>query len=387
MVTLVAECIIRIKKADEKRQRSIYGKVTSIVGIVLNLLLFAAKNVIGVISGSIAITADAFNNLSDACSSIITLMGFWFGSKRADRDHPFGHGRLEYLSGLGVSFLILLMGAELLRDSVLKLIHPEEIKVSSSLFLTLGLSILIKLYMACYNSSIGKKISSGALRASAFDSLSDCVSTTVVLLSVLFFKLTGINIDGWAGVAVSVFILTGGIKMIKETSSPLLGALPDPKLVEKIKALVLEENEILEIHDMIIHDYGPERKMVSLHAEVDGSGDIFRLHDAIDAAENRVQAELGMQTIIHMDPVHMDDEERKECRKRMDDIIRQIDERLSIHDFRMSRQEGRLQFSFDIQVPEKFFMNEYELRQTVTHKAREVWADCELKIQVELSYV
>lgn len=387
MVTLIAEWIIRIRQADEKHRRTIYGKVTSIVGICLNLFLFGAKNVVGILSGSIAIMADAFNNLSDAASSIITLMGFWLGSKSADKDHPFGHGRLEYLSGLCVAILVLLMGVELLRDSVYKLIHPEMIKVSNGLFFTLALSILVKLYMAAYNVTIGSRIDSGALRATAFDSLSDCVSTFVVLLSVILYQVTGCNIDGWAGGAVSVFILIGGIKMLRETVSPLLGELPDPKLVQEISDLVLQEKAILSIHDMIIHDYGPERKMVSLHAEVDGSGDIYALHDAIDAAEDRVFARLGMQTIIHMDPVRVDDEERKACKQKMAELVSEIDGRLSIHDFRMQQAKEGILFSFDVEIPEKFFMDEEKLKHTLCEKAERIWPGCRLRIRVELPYV
>ena len=387
MVTLIAEWIIRIRQADEKHRRTIYGKVTSIVGICLNLFLFGAKNVVGILSGSIAIMADAFNNLSDAASSIITLMGFWLGSKSADKDHPFGHGRLEYLSGLCVAILVLLMGVELLRDSVYKLIHPEMIKVSNGLFFTLALSILVKLYMAAYNVTIGRRIDSGALRATAFDSLSDCVSTFVVLLSVILYQVTGCNIDGWAGGAVSVFILIGGIKMLRETVSPLLGELPDPKLVQEISDLVLQEKAILSIHDMIIHDYGPERKMVSLHAEVDGSGDIYALHDAIDAAEDRVFARLGMQTIIHMDPVRVDDEERKACKQKMAELVSEIDGRLSIHDFRMQQAKEGIWFSFDVEIPEKFFMDEEKLKHTLCEKAERIWPGCRLRIRVELPYV
>ncbi len=387
MITAIAGLIIKHKKAEEKQQRVIYGKVCSIVGICLNLLLFAVKYLIGTVSASIAIVADGFNNLSDAASSIITLTGFWLGSRRADSEHPFGHGRMEYISSLGVSFFVLLMGFELLKSSIDKLIHPSEIIVSKSLLLALGLSILVKLYMASYNSHIGKKIGSTALKATAFDSLSDCLSTLVVLLSVGVFRLWRINVDGWAGVLVSVFILVGGFNMLKETVSPLLGELPDPALVERIREIVMQRDGILDIHDMIIHDYGPDRKMVSLHAEVDGSGNIFDLHDVIDGAEQDLMNELGMLAIIHMDPVRTDDDKRTRCKEEMKQLLSGIDERLSLHDFRLREDSGVTCMKFDLVIPEKYETPTDELREQVLKEASERWPDYRIEMQIELSYV
>ena len=291
MITCLAKFWIRESDSEEKKRR-VYGTLGAVVGIFLNICLFVGKYLAGFLSGSIAIMADAFNNLSDAGSSFISLIGFVFSGKKPDLDHPFGHGRIEYLAGLGVSFLILLMGVELAKNSVQKILHPVSVQISTLSIAVLSASILVKLYMAYYNHAIGKKIRSATMAATATDSLSDAAATTVVLLAMLFLAVTGINIDGYCGILVAVFILAAGIGAAKETVSPLLGQAPDPEFVKEIKELVMQHEEVLGIHDMAVHDYGPGRVMVSLHAEVSGDGNIYELHDLIDQIERELKEKL-----------------------------------------------------------------------------------------------
>lgn len=303
MITILSRLFIpnRENTSDPKVRRS-YGMLSSILGICLNIILFLGKYIAGVQCGSIAIMSDAFNNLSDAGSSIITLIGFQFAGMKPDANHPFGHGRIEYISGFIVSMAIILMGFELGKSSIEKILHPEEIDTSLlSIFILLA-SIGIKLYMNFYNRRIGRKIDSAAMRATATDSLSDAIATSFVLLAILVMRFTGVNVDGWCGVAVACFILFAGYSAARETLSPLLGNPPDPELVQKIHQIVMSHPEIVGMHDLIVHDYGPGRIMVSLHGEVQGDGDIFALHDKIDLIERELSEKLGCEATIHMDP-------------------------------------------------------------------------------------
>lgn len=270
MITLLAKIFIENKNEDETKTRKAYGTLCSVVGILLNILLFAGKYFAGFVSGSIAIMADAFNNLSDAGSSFITLIGFWFAGKKPDIDHPFGHGRFEYLSGLAVAVMILLMGFELAKDSVQKIINPTAVDSGTVTIIILIVSICVKIYMAIYNRSIGKKIDSSAMKATASDSMSDSLATTAVLVSVLVNKFTSVNIDGICGMIVSLFILYAGCNVVKETISPLLGQPPEKEFVDQIYGIVMAHDEIKGIHDLVVHDYGPGRVMISLHTEVSG---------------------------------------------------------------------------------------------------------------------
>ena len=285
MITLLARLLIK-HQGDEGAVRRAYGVLCGAVGICLNVLLFAGKFFAGLLSGSIAITADAFNNLSDAGSSFVTLLGFQLAGQKADAGHPFGHGRIEYLSGLVVSVLILLMGVELGKSSLDKILHPEAVEFSPLVVAILCASIAVKLYMFFYNRRLGKKLGSTAMEATALDSLSDSVATSAVLLATLVGHFTGLKIDGWCGLLVAAFILWSGISAAKETLDPLLGAPPTAELVERIRDLVLAHKTIIGIHDLIVHDYGPGRMMISLHAEVSASGDVLELHDEIDNVEN-----------------------------------------------------------------------------------------------------
>lgn len=386
MITCLAKLWIRESDSEEKKRR-VYGTLGAVVGIFLNICLFTGKYLAGFFSGSIAIMADAFNNLSDAGSSFISLIGFVFSGKKPDLDHPFGHGRIEYLAGLGVSFLILLMGVELAKNSVQKILHPVSVQISTLSIAVLSASILVKLYMAYYNHAIGKKIRSATMAATATDSLSDAVATTVVLLAMLFLAVTGINIDGYCGILVAVFILAAGIGAAKETVSPLLGQAPDPEFVKEIKELVMQHEEVLGIHDMAVHDYGPGRVMVSLHAEVSGDGNIYELHDLIDRIERELKEKLHCETVIHMDPIDVGNEKTVEMKEEMVKLVKAIDERLTIHDFRMVTGTTHHNMIFDVVIPADFKLPQEELKDIIQKKVWEKWPDYYVVIDVDTAYV
>lgn len=386
MITCLAKFWIRESDSEEKKRR-VYGTLGAVVGIFLNICLFTGKYLAGFLSGSIAIMADAFNNLSDAGSSFISLIGFVFSGKKPDLDHPFGHGRIEYLAGLGVSFLILLMGVELAKNSVQKILHPVSVQISTLSIAVLSASILVKLYMAYYNHAIGKKIRSATMAATATDSLSDAAATTVVLLAMLFLAVTGINIDGYCGILVAVFILAAGIGAAKETVSPLLGQAPDPEFVKEIKELVMQHEEVLGIHDMAVHDYGPGRVMVSLHAEVSGDGNIYELHDLIDRIERELKEKLHCETVIHMDPIDVGNEKTVEMKEEMVKIVKAIDERLTIHDFRMVMGTTHHNMIFDVVIPADFKLSQEELKDIIQKKVWEKWPDYYVVIDVDTAYV
>jgi len=386
MITCLAKFWIRESDSEEKKRR-VYGTLGAVVGIFLNICLFTGKYLAGFLSGSIAIMADAFNNLSDAGSSFISLIGFVFSGKKPDLDHPFGHGRIEYLAGLGVSFLILLMGVELAKNSVQKILHPVSVQISTLSIAVLSASILVKLYMAYYNHAIGKKIRSATMAATATDSLSDAVATTVVLLAMLFLAVTRINIDGYCGILVAVFILAAGIGAAKETVSPLLGQAPDPEFVKEIKELVMQHEEVLGIHDMAVHDYGPGRVMVSLHAEVSGDGNIYELHDLIDRIERELKEKLHCETVIHMDPIDVGNEKTVEMKEEMVKLVKAIDERLTIHDFRMVTGTTHHNMIFDVVIPADFKLSQEELKDIIQKKVWEKWPDYYVVIDVDTAYV
>lgn len=370
MVTLLAKIFIKEQK-DKNKARQAYGVLCGIVGILLNVLLFIGKFLAGTISNSIAITADAFNNLSDAGSSFVTLIGFKLAGAKPDPEHPFGHGRMEYVSGLVVAAAILLMAYELIRDSVNKIMHPEETEFSVLVLVILLASILVKLYMAYYNKSIGKKIDSAAMRATATDSLSDTCATLVVLIATLVGHYTGLHIDGWCGVLVGIFILYAGINAAKETLDPLLGQPPEESFVEEIDRIVMAHEEICGIHDLIVHDYGPGRQMISLHAEVPAEGDILEIHDVIDNVENELRAKLGCEATIHMDPIVTADEHIGELKQAVTAVVRDIDEIITLHDFRVVTGPTHTNLIFDILIPFKFYISDEELTLMIEQRVKE----------------
>ena len=357
------------------------------MGIGLNLLLFVGKLFAGTISGSIAITADAFNNLSDAGSSLVTLLGFRLAGRKPDPEHPFGHGRMEYISGLAVAGLILLMGVELGKSSLKKILSPEEIVSSPLVLAILTVSVAVKLYMFYYNRSIGRKIKSAAMSATATDSLSDAVSTTAVLIATLVGQFTGLNIDGWVGLLVALFILFSAYKAAKETLSPLLGQTPDPEFVDRIEQIVLSYPEVLNIHDLIVHDYGPGRMMISLHAEVSADGDLLQLHDVIDNAEHRLKKELGCMAVIHMDPIITNDAHTDALRMAVAEKVKSIDPRLTIHDFRTVPGSTHTNLIFDVVVPYDVKLTADEVRRRIEALVKELDENYFAVVQIDNSYV
>ena len=388
MIEFLARVFIRHRDTlSPSALRQAYGQLCGAVGIGLNLLLFAGKLFAGTISGSIAITADAFNNLSDAGSSVVTLLGFRLAGRKPDPEHPFGHGRMEYISGLAVAGLILLMGVELGKSSLKKILSPEEIVSSPLVLAILAVSVAVKLYMFYYNRSIGRKIKSAAMSATATDSLSDAVSTTAVLIATLVGQLTGLNIDGWVGLLVALFILFSAYKAAKETLSPLLGQTPDPEFVDRIEQIVLSYPEVLNVHDLIVHDYGPGRMMISLHAEVSADGDLLQLHDVIDNAEHRLKKELGCMAVIHMDPIITNDAHTAALRMAVAEKVKTIDPRLTIHDFRTVSGPTHTNLIFDVVVPYDVKLTADEVRRRIGALVKELDENYFAVVQIDNSYV
>ena len=375
MVSLFAKLWIKnYENITDKRVRQAYGMLCGGVAIFLNILLFLGKAMAGFVSGSIAITADAFNNLSDAGSSVITLVGFKMAGQKADSDHPFGHGRIEYISGLFVSMIILLMAVELLKSSIDKILHPAEIEASPVVIGILVVSILVKFYMSFYNSRIGKKIDSAAMDATAKDSLSDTVSTFVVLLTTLIAHFTGLSIDGYCGLLVALFVFWAGISSAKETISPLLGQPPEPEFVQKVEEIIMsyEEKGVIGIHDLVVHNYGPGRVMLSVHVEVPSSGDILALHDMIDLIEHKLARELDCSAVIHMDPICVDDELTNQLKEQVAQIIAGMEGKISFHDFRIVNGPTHTNLIFDVVVPFDYPMTDGEVESYVKGKISEI---------------
>ncbi len=372
MVALLARWFIKDhKNYTDPKVRTSYGTLCGALGILLNLLLFAGKFLAGTLTGSIAVTADAFNNLSDAGSSIITLIGFKLSAQKPDREHPYGHGRIEYLTGLAVSLLILLAGVELLSSSVDKILHPTAATIDPLSIAILAASVLVKLYMFFYNRRIAARIGSDAMKATAADCITDCVSTLVVLAATIAGAMSGLALDGWAGALVSLFILYSGFQAAKDTIAPLLGQPPAPELVEQVESLVLSHPDVLGIHDLIVHDYGPGRRMVSLHAEVDAKGDILNLHDSIDNIEKQLARDLNLEAVIHMDPIITDDEQTKDLRRLLSDCLNTLHTPLSFHDFRVVHGPTHTNLIFDVVVPFSADLTDAQLRDRISHAVSE----------------
>ncbi|MCI8668949.1 MAG: cation transporter [Lachnospiraceae bacterium] len=387
MITLLIKLFVREKdNMDSLAIRQTYGILCSLVGISLNILLFAGKYFTGIISGSIAVTADAFNNLSDAGSSLITLIGFKCSGLKANSMHPFGHGRIEYLSGLAVSVIILLMGLELAKSSVIKILHPKAVENSLLTVIILIVSICVKLYMAYYNRTIGKKINSSAMKAASIDSLCDSAATAIVLFSMLVLWLTNINIDGYSSLLVALFILYAGYNSAKDTLNPLLGRPADPELVKNIHDIVMSHEEIIGIHDLVVHDYGPGRLMVSLHAEVSGNGNIFSLHDAIDRIENELHEKLHCEAVIHMDPLEVNNIRITETKKLLAEKIKELDSEITIHDFRMVTGSTKTTLIFDAVVPFDSKLSDDEARRQMEELVSREFENSTAVIKIDKTY-
>ena len=388
MIHLLSGIFIKNRdQVDDQNVRRAYGMLCGVLGIVLNILLFAGKYLAGILSGSIAITADAFNNLSDAGSSVITLVGFKFSGRKADADHPFGHGRIEYLSGFGVSMVIILMGFELLKSSVQKVLSPEPVETGLLPVLILIVSICVKMYMSYYNRSVGVKINSEAMKATAMDSLSDTIATFAVLISMAVVHITGYNIDGWCGCIVACFVLYAGYNAAKDTLNPLLGEPPSKEFVEEIRSIVLAHPEIIGIHDLVVHDYGPGRRMISLHGEVAGNSNIFEIHDVIDRIEKELGQKLGCEAVIHMDPVEVDNEKIAEIKTELSEKIKDKLPGVSIHDFRMVQGPTHTNLIFDVVVPYEYEKTGSQVKAEIEDIVSKSWENYFAVIHVDHSYV
>ena len=352
MTNLLIKLFIKDKdNVENQNVRGKYAMLSSITGIIVNILLSVFKLIIGLVSNSMSIISDALNNVSDAGSSIVTMIGFKMSQKKVDADHPWGHGRMEYITGFFVDILIILVGFELLQSSVEKIIHPELPNISNITIILLVVAILAKLWLFLFYKKIAKKINSAAIKGTAYDSISDSVSTLAVLISAIVARFAGITIDGYVSLLVSIFILITGIKAIREIIDLLLGMKPDPEFVKEIEEFAMKYDTIQGIHDIMVHDYGPGRKIVSFHAEVPADSDICRAHDIIDQMEQDIFNKFQCITTIHMDPIVVDDEEINEMKKYTEEVIKSINDKFSIHDFRMTDGGERINLIFDLVIP------------------------------------
>lgn len=388
MITLLSKLFIKDNKnyQDEKVRRA-YGILCSIVGIVFNFLLFLMKFIIGVLTASITTQADSFNNLSDSGSSLLSLFGFKMAGKKPSDDRPFGQGRIEYISGLLIACLIIAIGFTTMKDAVTSLIEGAETQVNLALIIILSVSILVKLYMVFYNRSVGRKISSGSLKAVSADSLTDVLATFLALVCALIKYYANLDLDGYCAIAISLLLLYVGYSTAKETIGDLLGKKPEKEFVERIKDIVMAYDEIIGIHDLVVHDYGPGRTMISLHAEVSGESDIYLLHEVMDAAMAELDEKLNCVSVIHMDPICVSDEKTMQMRHSVAELVKQIDERITIHDFRMVVGPTHTNFIFDAVIPHDIKMTDAAMKNKITSIICEKYDNVSVVIQIDKSYV
>lgn len=367
---LIRSFVPGYENTDSPAVRERYGVLSSGVAMVCNVLLFAVKLVLGLVSGSIAITADAFNNLSDVGSAVITFLGFKLASQPSDEEHPFGHGRLEYISGLAIAFLVLMVGVEVVKSSIEKIIHPEPVDFSLIVLAILILSILLKLWMGRFNSILGDRIGSQTMKAAAADSISDCVSTGTTTLGIIIARLSGWQLDGILGLLAGGFILYAGYGIARDTISPLLGQRPDPQLVKEVEKILLSYDIVTNVHDLVIHDYGPGRMMGSAHVEVPQSLNLLTAHDIIDNAERKVQSTLHMPFVIHLDPVDTESEALLALKQRLSSILTDIHPEMTLHDFRMVAGPTHTNLIFDVVVPPSCQETNHALKKRIDLQVR-----------------
>lgn len=388
MVNFLAKLFIKdYKNVENEKVRENYGTLSGVFGIITNLILVVIKVIIGLLSASISIIADAINNLSDMGSSLLTIIGFKISSKPADKDHPYGHQRVEYIISLIIAMIIAFVGLELLTTSIDKIINPDVIKVEVITFIILGVAIVLKGLQGLFYLSASKKIDSLSLKASAKDSINDCISTSAVLIGTIISKTTGYNVDGIVGILVSGFIIYSAIMLIKETMSPLIGEKPDPELIEKVTRTVLSYPKVLGIHDVITHLYGPSKVFISLHVEIDAKDDILVSHDLIDNIEQEVKREFGIELVIHMDPVETDNEELNKGSKVVREVLKEIDPIIMFHDFRMVKGETHTNFIFDVLVPFQYKYSDEELVELIKKEVSKKDEKYRCVILVDKDYV
>ena len=372
MTKLLIKPFIKDVDINSPKGRELYGRLAGAVGIICNLLLSVMKLIIGSISNSVSITADATNNISDAGSSIVTLVGFRLSGKPADKDHPYGHARIEYISSLIISFLILLIGCSIFKESVTKIIKPEESLFNIATVIVLFASILVKLWLSVFNRFLGKQINSKALEATAIDSRNDVITTAAVLLASVISHFTGFNLDGYMGVIVSVFIFISGINLVKETLDPLLGQPPTKEMFDTIEKKILSYDNVLGVHDLMVHSYGPNTYFASAHIEMDAKIDVLICHDIMDQIERDFKNELNIHLVVHLDPTILDSPEINELKEMVNDIICEIDRELTFHDFRVVIGEENKNVLFDVVVPPEYKYSDEELERIITEKITEM---------------
>lgn len=368
------------------RVRNAYGILASVVGIICNIILCSAKIAVGVIFGAVSITADGLNNLSDAGSSLVSVLGFRWANKPADKDHPFGHARVEYIMGFVIAFIVLFLGVELAISSIEKIIDKGTTDTTIVMMAVLAASILVKLGMFFYYRSVAKKISSSTLKAAAVDSVNDCIATGAVLACTVIAYFTHFELDGYVGIAVAVFIFVSGVKLVKETFSPLLGEKPSAELVKNISKKIHSYDGVLGIHDLIVHNYGPNRYHASVHVEVSASDDIMVSHEMIDTIERNFHKE-GINLVIHLDPIITDDERVDKLRDMTLEKLSEIDKELKMHDFRVVWGENRKNLIFDVVMPMEMKMKDEELIGMLEEKIHSADSQCFIIVDIDRNYV
>lgn len=372
MTKLLIKLFIKNADATTPKGRELFGRLAGAVGIICNLILSIMKLIIGTVTNSVSITADATNNISDAGSSIVTLVGFRLSGKPADKDHPYGHARIEYISSLIISFIILLIGCSIFKESVIKIFKPEESLFNIATVIILVASILVKLWLSVFNTYLGKQIDSKALEATAIDSRNDVITTTAVLIASVISHFTGFNLDGYMGVIVSIFILISGINLVKETLNPLLGQPPTKEMFESIEKKILSYDNVLGVHDLMVHSYGPNTYFASAHIEMDAKIDVLVCHDIMDQIERDFKSDLNIHLVVHLDPTILDSPEINELKEMVNDIICEIDRELTFHDFRVVMGEENKNVLFDVVVPPEYKFSDEELEKMITKRITEM---------------
>lgn len=385
---LVKLCVKNYKNIDDSDVRTAYGVFAGIVGIICNLLLFAAKAVIGLLAGSIAVLADAFNNMTDAVSSIISLIGAKLSNRPPDDEHPFGHGRYEYIAAFIVAFLVIQVGFSCAKSAFGKILNPEALSFNMISVIILLMSVMVKIWLGLFNRKLGTRINSSVMKATAADAMGDVLTTSATILSLLIFKIFNLNIDGFIGLIVALVVMWAGVGIAKDTLKPLLGEAGDPKTVKEIKEMVESYDGIFGSHDMIIHNYGPTKSMATIHAEVSNTADIEKSHELIDKIEREVTKKTGVFLVIHMDPIDVNHEHVIKYRKKIAEIVASLDENASTHDFRMVNGENKINLIFDVVVPHAYSQQQKDkLMLDITNKVKDFDSKCECVITIENSYV
>lgn len=387
MTKLITKIFLKNKNPDSAGGREAYGKVAGIVGIICNIILSVLKFTIGIVTNSVSITADATNNIADAGTSVVTLIGFRMSEKPADKEHPYGHARIEYVTGLIISFVILYIGLEIFKTSVDKILHPEEIIFNWITAVILIASIAVKLWLSRFNKALSKKIDSTALDATSADSRNDCIATGVVLLASVISHFTNVNLDGFMGVAVAIFIIISGISLVKETVNPLLGEPPTKELYESIENKIMSYDNVLGVHDLMVHSYGPNKYFASAHIEMDAKIDVLTCHDIMDTIERDFMSELNIHIVVHLDPTVLDCEETNELKSAVSDILNDIDPILTFHDFRVVMGDKAKNVLFDVVTPPSYKYTDKELTDIIKTRINEVGnGDLYAVIVIDKSY-